>query len=120
LFSLLSERRIEKCVYVSLIRKKRHDEVRKERDYTDGERKKKKKETFLFCFVLPSRNLSELCAPEPATPQHPKLWSHELKTVPRPQATCATLAVAKSIVDENPNLAASAVTSALQEQPLLV
>lgn len=68
---------------------------------------------------MPSRNLSELCAPEP-TPQHPKLWSHELKTVPRPQATCATLAVAKSIVDENPNLAASAVTSALQEQPLLV
>ncbi len=85
-----------------------------------GRGKRKKKETFLFCFVLPSRNLSELCAPEPATPQHPKLWSHELKTVPRPQATCATLAVAKSIVDENPNLAASAVTSALQEQPLLV
>jgi len=52
--------------------------------------------------------------------QHPKLWSHELKTVPRPQATCATRAVANSIVEENPSLVASAATSALQEQPFLV
>lgn len=40
--------------------------------------------------------------------------------MPRPHATCATLAVARSIVGENPSRAASAVTSALQAQPFFV
>lgn len=40
--------------------------------------------------------------------------------MPRPQATCATLAVAKSIVEEKPSFEASEITSALQEQPFLV
>lgn len=52
--------------------------------------------------------------------QHPKLWSHEFQTVPRPHATCATRAVASSIVGEKPSRAASAATSPLQEQPFLV